>query len=263
MRIAVSLLAGLVTLWATAQLEVPVHVEMNGSNAQDRQITGLSAPQSADAGVSADAVRNNAVSFCTVNGTLVLVGALVPAPASYTAGMLVTIYPSEANAPAAQLALNGLGPEPIVKAGGLPLDSADLAPGVPHRLVFDGTQFRLLSSSYLPCPQGFHVAGREYCIEDSVRTPLAFDDAMEACVGIGARLCTFAEWIHACQADPGFIGTVLDYEWVDHAANNASNAKRVGRGSDGNSPDDLGINCRHGHHSLWSSLTGFRCCKTR
>jgi hypothetical protein len=263
MRFGASLLAGCAALLATAQLEVPVRIVLNAPEVQDRQITGLAAPQSADAGVSADAVRENAVSFCTVNGTLVLAGSLVPAPSGYTTGMLVTIYPTEANASGAQLDLNGTGPAPIVKAGGLPVDSADLAPGVPHRLVYDGVQFRLLSSSYLPCPQGFHVAGREYCIEDSVRTPLSFPDAMEACVGIGARLCTFAEWIHACQADPGFIGTVLDYEWVDHAANNQSNAKRVGRGSDGNLPDDQGINCRHGHHSLWSNLTGFRCCKTR
>jgi hypothetical protein len=56
---------------------------------------------------------------------------------------------------------------------------------------------------------------------------------------------------------------VLNYEWVDHAANNSSNAKRVGRGSDGNTGDDLGIGCTHGHHAAPTAQTRFRCCMTR
>lgn len=253
----------LIALESTAQLDTPVPVQLIGASDADRQVTGLADPLSPTSGVSVDAARANATNFATASGAAVLTADLIPIPSQYTAGMVVSIVPQMANLSGAMLNLNNLGAVPIVKLGNLPLDSADLVPGLPHRLVFDGSVFQVLSSLYKPCPAGYHIGSREFCIADSSQDSTTFTEAGTICQSSGARLCTFSEWLHACLSSPSFIGTVLNYEWVDHAANNSSNAKRVGRGSDGNTGDDLGIGCTHGHHAAPTAQTRFRCCMTR
>ncbi|HRH38792.1 MAG TPA: hypothetical protein PK760_10630, partial [Flavobacteriales bacterium] len=122
----------------SAQWDVPVRMELNGAQPADKQVLGLADPATTSAAVSVDAARNNVVSFATVTGSAILTGSLSPAPATWMAGTIVNIVPTEANDAGAQLDLNALGPLAMVKGGGLPLDSADLLPGAPVRLVFDG-----------------------------------------------------------------------------------------------------------------------------
>jgi hypothetical protein len=263
MRSAITLSTVLLSALVRGQWDLPKPLLLDGPLPQQRQVTGLAAPSQADAGVNVDAARNLSTTFVQVDGAHVLTGALQPAPAAYSAGMCITILPAVANASGAQLELNGLGPVPIVKRGGLPLDSADLAIGTPHRLLFDGTRFQVISPTSLPCPAGFHIGAREYCVEDSSHVPLDFAGAGADCQQRGARLCTFSEWLHACLSQPAFIGTVLDFEWVDHAANSNTTVKRVGRGSNGTTPDDSGIGCTNGHNADRLVQTRYRCCYSR
>lgn len=253
----------LIAMKSVAQLDAPVPVQLMGASAADRQVTGLADPLTPSAGVSVEAARANATTFAVATGTSVLSASLIPIPSQYTAGMVVSIVPEDANLPGALLNLNGLGPVPIVKLGNLPLDSADLVPGMPHRMIFDGSAFQVLTSVARPCPAGYHIGSREFCIADSSQDSTTFTEAGTICQSTGARLCTFSEWLHACLSSPSFIGTVLNYEWVDHAANDSNDAKRVGRGSNGNTGDDSGIACTNGHHALPSVPTRFRCCITR
>ncbi|MBK7384333.1 MAG: hypothetical protein IPI81_13555 [Flavobacteriales bacterium] len=250
-------------LSASAQLDVPARVVMVGTAPEDRQVIGLSAPLSNGSAVSVDAARNSAVSFTPVTGGAVLAGILTPAPTAYVVGMVVSVVPSTANADSAQLDLNGLGPRPIHKAGDLPLDSADLWPGVPARMVYDGTAFRMLSTTYLPCPAGYHAGGREFCIEDSVRADTTFLVAVHECRTLDSRLCSYAEWVHACRSEPSFLGTVLDAEWVDSAANDQDGAKRVGYGGDGSTLDpEFGCNRGSWAH-IATGKARYRCCRNR
>ena len=247
-----------------AQWEVPVPIVLNGAQPADRQVRGLADPASSTAAVSVDAARNSVTTYTTTTGGVLMQGALAPAPASYTAGMLITIVPATANDSAAQVDLNNLGARNVLKSGGLALDSADLMPGIPARLIYDGTNFHLLGNTYIPCPAGYHVGGREFCIEDSVRADTGWYAAQRICRDLDARLCTFGEWVFACRSNPSFIGTVLDYEWVDSAANNTNGVKRVGNGGDGTLEGTIGINCGHGGQA--AADTGserFRCCRHR
>jgi len=263
MKRSILLLALGMALGSRGQWEVPVPIELNGTTDQDRQIIGLADPVALHAAVSVDASRNSAVSYTTVTGGLTLIGDLVPAPAAYNAGMLVTIVPDAPNVAAAQLNLNDLGAQEIVKAGGVPLEAGDLMVGAPARLMHDGMRFRLLSSTYLPCPAGFHIGGREYCIEDSSRVDTGFFEANRICRDAGARLCTFSEWAHACRKDPSFLPTVTDWEWVDSSANDTNDAKLVGYGGDGlGSPNDFG--CNRGHTGEpFLGRPPYRCCTHR
>ena len=257
------LLIGL-PLLGKAQLESATRLVLTGPDPEQRQVEGLAYPSSGDAAVSVDAARNQASTFVEVDGSAVLEGDLSPAPSEYTAGMVVTMVLTQSNSGAATVNLNGLGPRSLLKHGRLPLDSADLAPGVPVRMAYDGEAFRVLSSTYLPCRKGYSIGAREYCIEDSSRADTTFLAALQLCRSKDARLCTYAEWVHACQSNPGFIGTVLDYEWVDSAANNANGAKLVGNGGDGTPGSPVGINCGHGGQASISNGRGrYRCCTHR
>lgn len=251
-------------LTCVGQWQVPARIELDGAQAADRQVVGVADPVGGDAAVTVDAARDNVTSFTSVTGTQVLSGALSPAPLSYSAGMVVTILPTAANHASAQLDLNGLGAQDILKAGELPLDSADLTPGVPVRLIHDGTRFRIVGTTYLPCPEGYHIGGREFCIEDVSRSDTTFYAANRICRDANARLCTFGEWVFACRKDPAFLPTVLDYEWVDSAANNTQGAKMVGNGNDGTPTGPYFISCEHGYQAaVGTASTGYRCCKHR
>ncbi|HQW06375.1 MAG: hypothetical protein IPH05_06555 [Flavobacteriales bacterium] len=262
MRNLIRSLLILIPTLASAQWEVPVRIEMNGATADDRQVRGLADPVSVDAAISVDAVRSGVTTTVMVTGTDVLVGSLQPDLAAYTPGLMVTVLPSERNVQAAQLDLNGLGARPIVKWGQVPLDSADLQPATPARLVYDGTRFMLLNNAYRPCPSGYSPASALTCIADSVRGVRNFHQAVMACDAIGARMCTFGEWTTACRTKPGFLGTVSSYEWVGDGANSGSDGKMVGAGSNG--PTEVtGIACEYGATSGIAAPVRYRCCRSR
>lgn len=261
-RFGTALLICMLSFRVFAQLEIPGPVQLQGATSEQRQITGLADPQTLDAAISLGALRATAVSFTQVQGTTDLTGTLVPAPDAYTIGMLVTVVPFEANLSSPTLDLNGLGERPIVKRGGLPLDSADMLPGIPARLVYDGDQFQLISSSALPCPVRAVPVGREYCIETDASNATTFYAANLACAAKGDRLCTLSEWAHACYAIPSFLGTVTTAEWVDHAANNTDGAKLAGAGNDGVN-DAPGTGCHFGAQSSPYTPYRYRCCSHR
>lgn len=263
MRAAATIPVFLLTVFAMAQWDVPVSIVLDGAQPGDRQVTGLADPIAANSAVSVAAARDQVTSFTTVTGDAILSGDLDPAPAAYTAGMLITIVPTMANAVGARLDLNGLGPQDVVKQGGLPLDSADLIVGSPVRLIHDGSQFRVIGSTLLPCPAGFSVGGREYCIEDTAHGDTTFYWAVRLCRDRGARLCTISEWANACRNQPAFLSTVLNYEWIDSAANNDDNAKIIGKGQDADG--NVVIGCEVGNTSLPTSGTNrrHRCCTNR
>lgn len=246
-----------------AQWSVPDRIILDGDTEEKRQVTGLSDPLSTDAAASVEAVRSGATTLAYTNGGALLQGDLAPAPQGYSPGMVVTVIPSSANHAGAMIELNNLGAREIVKAGGIPLDSADLFPGSPARFIYDGTRFRLLGSTALPCRTGYQVGGHEYCIADSSMSDLPFYEAIVECSERGARLCSYSEWLHACLSDPGFIGTVLDYEWVDDAANSTNGAKRVGNGGDGLAGTIPGIDCKHGGTTSPNTSHRYRCCTHR
>ncbi|MCU0318885.1 MAG: hypothetical protein MUE88_02240 [Flavobacteriales bacterium] len=247
----------------SAQWELPVPLELTGSAPADRQVLGLADPVAADAAISAEAVRSGAATRVAVTGSFALSGQLTPPATAYTVGMVITIIPDQRNDSAATLVLNDLPAVPLVRPDGMPLLAGDLFPAVPARFIYDGAGFRMLGTAYRPCPTGFHPATPLYCIADSSREAVTFFDAITTCAAQNARLCTYSEWVHACERDPLFLGTVLDFEWVDDAANTTNGAKRVGNGTDGVVGTPPGINCRHGGWTVPTNTARYRCCRNR
>lgn len=242
------------------QWDIPGTLELAGDPPAARQITGLADPMAPDAGTSLDAARGQAANFTTTTGDLALSGTLTPAPAQYTPGMTVTIVPNEPNRANATLDLNMLGPLPIVKGDGLPVDSADLMPDAPARLLFDGARFVVISNVPKPCRNGYLVVSSRTCTEALPRAPLPFTEANMVCANAGGRLCKFSEWTTACRTLPGFLGTMQGYEWVDSAANNVDTAKLTGYYNDG---VQLHNGCEYGGYGTPPDAYPFRCCMDR
>jgi hypothetical protein len=158
----------------------------------------------------------------------------------------------------ATLDVNGLGAVPVVKHVDQPLDSADLHPGVPVSLAYDGAAFQVLTQLHPACPPGTEAISPDACVDLQSRAEVSFYQANVQCAARNGRLCTFAEWIHACQRNAAFLGTVLDYEWVDHAANDADKAKAMGIDS-----VTLLPSCQAGGLRIPTGMYRFRCCYDR
>jgi len=255
---ALLILSVFLVLDARAQLEVPMRLQMDGASPADRQVTGLAAPQEATDGVNLGVVRTRATSFGTATGVNALDLQLVPAPSSYATGMVITLVPSAVNTGATSVDVNGLGAVPVVKQVSQPLDSADLQPGIPVSMAWDGGAFQVLTQLHPACPAGTESISPDACVDLQSRGSVSFYQANVQCAARNGRLCTFAEWIHACQRDAAFLGTVLDYEWVDHAANDADKAKAMGIDS-----ATLLPSCQGGGLRVPTGMYRFRCCYDR
>lgn len=252
------LLLGLAPLFGRGQWEVPVRVALTGPTVNERQVTGLAAPQEGTDGVSLEAAREQRVSYATASGQNALSASLNPAPSGLSTGLTLTLVPAMANTGPVTLDLNGQGTAPVVKHVSQPLDSADLRPGVPVTLAWDGAAFQVLTQLHGSCPPGSTPISPDACIDVTSSDTVNFYTANVRCANANGRLCTFSEWIHACQRDPAFLGTVLNYEWVDHAANDANKAKAMG--IDGAT---LQPSCQGGGLRVPTGLYSYRCCYDR
>lgn len=243
--------------FAQAQWELPTRLQLDGAGNSDRQVSGLADPQTGTDGVSANVLREQRVSHGVATGVDQLSVTLTPAPTAYSPGMVVSLEPAGANTGPVTLNVNGLGSVIVLKNATLPLDSGDLRSGVPVRMVFDGSVFQLVGQWHPACPPGFFAATRDVCVEVNVNDSTTFYGASNACVARGARLCTMGEWYQACSMPGGFSGGLAAFEWVDHAANNNNDAKRMGSNSMGQ------FDCKYG--GLASPITNlvYRCCWDR
>ena len=258
MRILFTFLFALNLIALKAQWDVPVRVTMSGDTPDARQVTGLATPSSNTAGMSLAAVRSRTPITANASGTEVLSLDLSPAPTSLEPGLELTLVPTTAHVANVQLLVNGLGPHELVKSGGLPLDSAEMPAGMPARVLFDGLRFHLLTSAGRPCRKGFSIATEDHCIADSSMTANNFREASRQCVAMNARLCSLSEWATGCQRVPGFLATVTELEWVDHATNSQDQGKLAG-------VDRITqvIGCTFGDTDGQTALRRFRCCMNR
>lgn len=243
---------------ASAQWAVPTKVVLDGSAPADQQITGLAAPTGETHGTNASTDRLATTNYAAVTGINALSIALSPAPGSLTPGMRLTLTPEAVNTGDASLDVNGLGPVPVRKHVNLPLDSADLRPGIPVQLVYDGAVFQVASQLYPGCPAGYKPVGQRVCIADSSFGPISWYAAVNACTEQGMRLCGFSEWIQACLQSNSIFPTIADYEWVDEAANSTNDAKSMGVNEVTLLPD-----CRAGSTRAPLTNLRYRCCFDR
>lgn len=123
-------------------------------------------------------------------------------------------------------------------------------------IVFDGLAFQTLKRKQsTSCPNGFVEINQTYCITQYRQGPGVFKDNVAYCSSLGARLCSWAEWVYACENYSAQITdmSIAGNEWINTGGNGANSAKVVGNNS-----------CRaHGFTSIQTGVYYYRCCYNR
>lgn len=130
---------------ATAQIEVdkPIELTGTGANAKITGIDDVSAPKDA---VSAEVIQANSLNYAGAAGAAnAYTVALAPAIAAYQAGQLFSFKANANNTGAATVNVNGLGAIAIKKNGDADLAADDIKNGQVVTVVYDGTNFQMVS----------------------------------------------------------------------------------------------------------------------
>jgi hypothetical protein len=97
---------------------------------------------------SAGQVQDGALTYLgSISGTNTITGVAAVGLSAYTTGQVFTFISVGANTGAVTLNINGIGAKNIYKNGTLPLVNGDIASGAALHVVYDGTQFQLISGS--------------------------------------------------------------------------------------------------------------------
>lgn len=145
-------------------------------------------------------------------------------------GLILNFKAQNMNTGNVSLSVDGSTYYPVLKNNGSNLDSAEIMPNQIISVLFNGTEFICISSLFKACKNGFVSVNNEYCIDALPRGVSSFYPAVEDCGDENAMLCTLNQWYFACQDSliNGSSGYLTNFEWVNDAGNNSSDAKLCG-----------------------------------
>ena len=112
------------------------------------KITGLGAATNPNDAVRLAQLQGGSFSYMTVTGTDALIGSLTPAIATYTVGAIYSFIVQNTNTSAVTINIDGVGVRAILRNGTDPLQAGDLEAGNIAVILYDGTQFQLISVGF-------------------------------------------------------------------------------------------------------------------
>jgi hypothetical protein len=214
-----------------AQVEIDNSLIFTGSPANNT-ISNLGTPSDSTHLVTAEGVQFSQPIFASATGINNLSISLNPGISYYTPGMTVYVLAQNSNTDSVQISINGLAQKEVLNAMGLKLTPGEIESNSILQLTYNGTHFQLMNSKASKCPQGFTDVNDRYCIEINERAAANLVNAMSTCNDLNAKLCTWAEWYHACQKTSLALSNMLNnFELVDDTSNHAHTAVGVGSGS--------------------------------
>jgi len=222
----------LISTIAFGQFEVDKDLILNGVLGSDRQVEGLGDPVSEDALINAENVQFSKVNYTITTGIDDLDADIEPFPGTIITGTSLYLFISATNTNAVSLTINGIGPYSIKKNVNEDLAPADLQAGGVVRVIFDGSNFQLVSSRNIEkreCPNDFVAVNDQFCIQLTEQDTLHFYEAAVVCGDLGGRLCTWGEWNTACRDTSLQITDMVgDWEWTNSTANGDQLVRVVG-----------------------------------
>ena len=145
-RIVLLLLTILCVYQAGAQVQANKQIQMVGTTATDRRITGLSnAVDSADA-VNAATLQQNRLNYSDATATGNDFSVNLPvAPVKYNPGMMLSFRVAAANTGSITLNVNNIGIKPVYKNVNQALSANDIVAGQVVSVIYDGNAFQVIS----------------------------------------------------------------------------------------------------------------------
>lgn len=222
--------------WATvsavcAQVRVDKPVVFTGSSPAQRQVEGLGPAAGDDALIDLAGARSGSYQWGVACGTSNAITLTLDPPCSaYTTGLQVRFLPARISGGPVTLNVDGLGPRRLYRSDGLPPVLGQLQPGRITEITYVDTAFFLNTRASKACPDGFLQANSEFCLQRNDTTSMSVYSATRWCTERGAQLCTWDQYIHACQALQSQLeGLFDDWEWIDDTADHTHTGVQAGR----------------------------------
>ena len=259
MRAAHHLLAILVLPGAlVAQVNIDHPIELTGVEPGDRRVERLDASTDASDALSASVAQAGAVNTAlplSGNSWSVDLPAFGSEPS--TGAHVVVRVPAVSAAPIT-IQFNGSGPYPVLHEG-LPLSGEALVEGSMLSLVLANGAFHVLNGNNdirRTCPDGTVTVNEQFCIEPTEHGSGDYFQAGLGCASAGLRLCTWAEFVAACDRtlELQLVGMTNSWEWTNNTSNEDNSARIVGLN---------GCQTAGNWLSTGSAPIGYRCCFTR
>jgi len=238
-----------------AQVIVDKAVVLDGPS---RRVHGLESTTAPNAALNAETLQRNTVQVATGltgNSWVIDLPAFGQSPDN---GAQLVLEVPIVTADPVSIVLNGTGPYPVMREGAA-VSGAELVPGSWLSVVLANDLFHILNGSQdmrRPCPAGTVVVNDQYCIEPTEHGTGDYFQAGLACAASGLRLCTWAEFVAACDHSIalGMTATTNNWEWTNNTSNEDNSARIVGLNSCISAGNWL---------STGSGPVAFRCCFTR
>jgi hypothetical protein len=112
------------------------------------KITGLGAATSPNDAVRLAQIQGGTFNYVSVTGTNALIGTLTPPIATYATGAMYTFIVQNTNTAAVTINIDAVGVKPILRNGSDPLQAGDLEAGSIVVILYDGTDFQLISVGF-------------------------------------------------------------------------------------------------------------------
>lgn len=259
MRAAYHFLAGLLLPGVLcAQLEIDRAVRLIGTGPTDRRIEQLDASTAGPDALTAGVAQSGEVNTALVpagNEWSIDLPAFGTSPG--TGAHVVVRVPAVSASPITVL-FNGAGPFPVLHEG-QPLTGDALVEGSMLSLVLADGSFHVLngkSDLRRNCPAGTVTVNAQYCIEPTERGSGDYFQAGLGCASDGLRLCTWAEFVAACDRslELQLTGMTNSWEWTNNTSNEDNSARIVGLN---------GCQTAGNWLSTGSAPIAYRCCYTR
>lgn len=221
--------AFLVGSHAQATLDVPVVITGEGT---ERAVLDVALPEALHAGISVEAAVLGSAhwSVISVNGdTLTLT--TTPAETEDRSGLL--LRGTVPVLPAARLyaRIDGSPARPLIHRDGTLVHGAELRYGSVVEVLTSADTHLLTSSSSSSCPPGSIPLNTTTCVDRGVSsTTHTFYQAATACSIRGGKLCTWDEYIAACNLlGASLDGLFNDWEWINDTSNHTHTVDQSGR----------------------------------
>jgi len=240
------------------QVRVDHAMQLEGPTPQDRQLHGLAGSTSPQAVITAGVEGSGTHRFTTVDSGPVWIVDLPSFTTAPAEGLHLLVRSDGSSNGPLSISVNGFGPYPISRGPSQPVQAEEIPQGSVLSLVFDGAVFQVLNGTThgkRDCPLSMIQVSDQFCMEQMERDTLEFFDAALACAQQGFRLCSWGEFIVACENGValGLQQMVGNYEWTNDAANEDNSVRVAGN-----------LNCEQAGVTITTGTPrNFRCCLSR
>lgn len=213
-----------------AQIRTSAPIQLNGTEDQ-RAIHGLGGPISDSALVTVKVVTAGSIHWAEASfesDTIVL--STTPVISAIRDGLLLRFLAPASQSTALWIRPTGHSSHPLQRPDGLPVNRADMKEGAVAEVVFNHERWTYLNPTNGACPTGAVDVNAAFCIDTAQVSGLEFYEAIRHCGDRGGKLCSWGEYVTACN----LVGTSLqimfdEWEWLDDTANHTHSALQAGR----------------------------------